>query len=95
MRHSHHHRRSGDRTFTNIVRGVSIHERSKNIDNRKSLGHWEDDLVSGSKNTHIAMLVDRKSHFTITLKLTGKDAESVYLALLSAFKKCFVNTLNP
>lgn len=87
MRHSRYHRRSGDRSFTNIVSGVSIHERSKNIDNRKSLGHWEGDLVSGSHNTHIATLVDRKSRFTIILKLAGKDAESVHTALLSAFKK--------
>lgn len=87
MRHSRYHRRSGDRSFTNIVNGVSIHERSKNIDNRKSVGHWEGDLVSGSKNTHIATLVDRKSRFTIILKLAGKDAESVNNALLSAFKQ--------
>lgn len=87
MRHSRYHRRSGDRSFTNIVNGVSIHERSKNIDNRKSLGHWEGDLVSGSNNTHIATLVDRKSRFTIILKLAGKDAESVHTALLTTFKK--------
>lgn len=87
MRHSRHHRRSGDRSFTNIVNGVSIHERSKNIDNRKSVGHWEGDLVSGSKNTHIATLVDRKSRFTIILKLAGKDAESVHQALLTTFNQ--------
>lgn len=87
MRHSRSHRRSGDRSFTKIVSGLSIHGRSKSIDNRKSLGHWEGDLVSGSKNTHIATLVDRKSRFTIILKLAGKDAETVHTALLSAFKK--------
>ena len=87
MRHSRYHRRSGDRTFTNIVNGVSIHDRSKTIENRKSVGHWEGDLVSGSKNTHIATLVDRKSRFTIILKLAGKDAESVHQALLATFKK--------
>jgi len=87
MRHSRFHSRSGDRGFINIIKGVSIHERSKNIDNRKSLGHWEGDLVSGSGNTHIATLVDRKSRFTIILKLAGKDAESVHQALLATFKK--------
>lgn len=87
MRHSRYHRRSGDRSFTNIVNGISIHERSKNIENRKSVGHWEGDLVSGSRNTHIATLVDRKSRFTIILKLAGKDAESVLAALLEAFKQ--------
>jgi len=86
MRHSRFHARSGDRGFINIVNGVSIHERSKNIDNRKSLGHWEGDLVSGSGNSHIATLVDRKSRFTIILKLAGKDAQCVLQALLSIFK---------
>ncbi len=85
MRQYRYHRRSGDRSFTNIVNGVSIHERSKNIEKRSSVGHWEGDLVSGSKNTHIATLVDRKSRFTIILKLAGKDAESVHQALLSTF----------
>ncbi|CAG8998470.1 MAG: IS30 family transposase ISYkr1 [Candidatus Celerinatantimonas neptuna] len=87
MRHSRYHRRSGDRSFTTIVNGISIYERSKNIDNRKSVGHWEGDLVSGSKNTHIATLVDKKSQFTIILKLAGKDAESVHQALLATFKQ--------
>jgi IS30 family transposase len=87
MRHSKSHARSGDRGFINIVDGVSIHDRSKNIDNRKSLGHWEGDLVSGTKNTHIATLVDRKSRYTIILKLAGKDASSVNTALIDVFKK--------
>ena len=86
MRHGRHHRRSGDMSFTNIVQGVSIHERSRNIENRKSLGHWEGDLVSGTKNTHIATLVDRKSRYTIIMKLAGKDAGSVHHALLAAFR---------
>lgn len=85
MRHSRFHKRSGDRGFINIVNGVSIHQRSKNIDNRKSLGHWEGDLVSGSGNTHIATLVDRKSRYTIILKLAGKDAQSVHQALIKVF----------
>ena len=87
MRHSRYHARSGDRGFINIVNGVSIHERSKNIDRRRSLGHWEGDLVSGTNNTHIATLVDRKSRYTIIAKLAGKDAESVYQALLAIFMK--------
>jgi IS30 family transposase len=86
MRHSRFHARSGDRGLINIINGVSIYERSKNIDNRKSLGHWEGDLVSGSGNSHIATLVDRKSRFTIIVKLAGKDAQCVLQALLTTFK---------
>ncbi len=92
MRHSRYHARSGDPGFINIVNGVSIHERSKNIDKRRSLGHREGDLVSGTNNTHTATLVDRKSRYTIILKLAGKGAESVYKALLAIFTKCQPNT---
>ena len=45
------------------------------------------DLVSGSKNTHIATLVDRKSRYTIILKLKGKDAASVTHALTEKFNE--------
>jgi IS30 family transposase len=87
MRQSVNHSRSGDRGTINIVNGVSIHKRAKSIDSRKSVGHWEGDLVTGSDNTHIATLVDRKTRFTLILKLGGKDATSVNSALISAFKR--------
>lgn len=77
MRHSRYHTNKGDRGSINIVQGVLIHDRTIQIDNRKSLGHWEGELVSGSTNSHIATLLNRKSRFTIILKLAGKDAESV------------------
>jgi len=66
---------------------VSIHSRSKNIDKRRSIGHWEGDLVTGSNNTHIATLVDRKTRYTLILKLAGKDASSVTKALINAFSQ--------
>ena len=87
MRHGKHHSRVGDRGTISIVKGLSIHYRSKNIDKRKSIGHWEGDLVTGSDNTHIATLVDRKTRFTFILKLAGKDATSVNNALVKVFAK--------
>lgn len=86
LRHSKHHTRKGDRGTINMVKGTSIHERSKHVENRRSTGHWEGDLVSGSKNTHTATLVDRKSRYTIILKLRGKDATSVNDALIEKFR---------
>lgn len=87
MRHSKRHSRSGDRGTINIVNGVSIHQRPKSIENRRSIGHWEGDLVTGSGNTHVATLVDRKTRFTMILKLRGKDSESVNNALVEAFSR--------
>nr|MDN1162510.1 hypothetical protein [Escherichia coli] len=43
--------------------GTPIHERSRNIDNRRSLGHWEGDLVSGTKNSHIGVLRRNRRNF--------------------------------
>lgn len=87
MRHSKHHSRSGDRGTINIVNGVSIHQRPKHIEKRKSIGHWEGDLVTGTGNTHIATLVDRMTRYTLILKLKGKDSESVNRALVNAFSR--------
>nr|WP_251324824.1 IS30 family transposase [Escherichia coli] len=85
LRHGRRHTRKGERGTINIVNGTPIHERSRNIDNRRSLGHWEGDLVSGTKNSHIATLVDRKSRYTIILRLRGKDSVSVNQALTDKF----------
>ena len=49
MRHSRYHTNKGDKGSINIVQGVSIHERSKHIDNRRSLGHWEGDLAPSGR----------------------------------------------
>ena len=85
LRQSKHHTRKGDRGTIRIVNGQSIHTRPVEIDDRTSIGHWEGDLVTGSNNTHIATLVDRKSRYTIILKLNGKDAKSVNNALIDKF----------
>ena len=87
LRHGKRHTRKGERGTINIVNGISIHERSKHIDNRRSFGHWEGDLVSGTNNSHIATLVDRKSRYTVILKLNGKDAGSVNQALIDKFQE--------
>ncbi|MGT4070905.1 UNVERIFIED_CONTAM: IS30 family transposase [Aeromonas hydrophila] len=87
LRHGKRHTRKGERGTINIVNGMSIHERSKHIDNRRSFGHWEGDLVSGTNNSHIATLVDRKSRYTVILKLNGKDAGSVNQALINKFQE--------
>ncbi|ATY80465.1 IS30 family transposase [Aeromonas veronii] len=85
--HGKRHTRKGERGTINIVNGISIHERAKHIDNRRSFGHWEGDLVSGTNSSHIATLVDRKSRYTVILKLNGKDAGSVNQALINKFQE--------
>ena len=80
MRHSRTH--TGKGREWSVVEGVSIRERPASIEDRAIPGHWEGDLISGSLNTHIATLVERKSRYTIMAKVEGKDTHSVISGIL-------------
>jgi IS30 family transposase len=80
MRHARTASRKGQTRYQ-IVDAVSIHERPPEIEDRSVPGHWEGDLLCGSRNTHIATLVERQSRFTLLVKLTSKDAKTVAAAL--------------
>lgn len=69
-----------------IIDGVSISERPAEVEDRAVPGHWEGDLVSGSKNSHIATLVERTSRFALIVKVKGKDTQSVVEALSQQVK---------
>jgi transposase, IS30 family len=64
-----------------IVDGVSIRDRPADVHDRAIPGHWEGDLMAGSQNSHIATLVERRSRFTMLVKVPGKDTASVVTAL--------------
>jgi len=64
-----------------IIDGVSIRDRPAEVNDRAIPGHWEGDLMAGSQNTHIATLVERRSRFTMLVKVPGKDTASVVTAL--------------
>ena len=70
-----------------IVDGLSIRERPAEIEDRAIPGHWEGDLITGSKNSHIATLVERHSRFTVLVKVDGKDTANVVSALTKQVKK--------
>ena len=70
-----------------IIDAVSIRERPATIEERAIHGHWEGDLISGSRNTHIATLVERQSRYTVLAKLGGKDTQTVVSALIKQVKR--------
>jgi IS30 family transposase len=65
-----------------IIGAVSIRERPAEIEDRAIPGHWEGDLLSGARNSHIATLVERRSRFVMLVQVGGKDSESVVEALV-------------
>jgi len=70
-----------------IIDGVSIRERPAEVNDRTIPGHWEGDLITGSKNTHIATLVERHFRFTMLVKVPGKDTASVVGALIPQVRR--------
>jgi len=70
-----------------IVDAVPISARPSEIESRSELGHWEGDLIAGRANSHVATLVERKSRFTMLVKVNGKDAQTVTQALKEAISR--------
>jgi IS30 family transposase len=66
---------------------VSISERPVSVEDRAVPGHWEGDLIGGSKNSYIATLVERYSRYVMLAKVKNKDTESVVSALIKQSKK--------
>jgi IS30 family transposase len=85
-------RRSRHATDRGLGRGeiagaVSIRQRPAEVEDRAVPGHWEGDLVEGSRGTYIATLVERRSRFVVLVKLSEKGTEAVVDALIKAVRK--------
>ena len=86
IRRSQHAAASGQ-SRGQIVDAISIRERPAEIEDRAIPGHWEGDLLSGSRNSHIVTLVERHSRFTSLLKVPSKDTAVVVAALTRHARK--------
>jgi IS30 family transposase len=64
-----------------IADAISIRQRPAEVEDRAVPGHWEGDLLSGSKNSHIVTLVERHSRFTSLIKVPNKETATVVAAL--------------
>ena len=64
-----------------IIDAISIRERPAEVEDRAIPGHWEGDLLRGTRNSHVATLVERHSRFCMLVKVPGKDTATVVAAL--------------
>ena len=81
------HARAGGKSHGQIVDAISIRDRPAEVEDRAIPGHWEGDLLAGTGNSHIATLVERRSRFTILVKVPSKDTATVVAALTRQVRK--------
>src|SRR5271167_2111437 len=86
MRRSRHATVSGQ-SRGQIVDAISIRQRPAAVEDRAVPGHWEGDLLSGSKSSYIATLVERHTRYVMLAKVPNKDTQTVVSALIKQAKK--------
>lgn len=78
--HTRHYRgRKGFQKHSQSIKDrTSIDLRPKHIEDRVEVGHWEGDLLIGiNQNSCIGNIVERKTRFSIIVKLDNKKSETV------------------
>jgi len=70
-----------------IADAVSISERPAAAEDRAVPGHWEGDLLCGSRNSFIVTLVERHSRYVTLAKIANRDTKSVINALIRQARK--------
>jgi IS30 family transposase len=70
-----------------ILSAVSIRKRPASIEDRAVPGHWEGDLLCGSKNSNIVTLVERHSRYVMLAKVPNRETQTVVNALIKQARK--------
>jgi IS30 family transposase len=64
-----------------IADAISISERPATVEDRAVPGHWEGDLLLGSRLSQVATLVERHSRYVLLVRTPGRDSATVVKAL--------------
>jgi transposase, IS30 family len=86
MRRSRHHTQKTE-DHGRITGTISISERPATVEDRAVPGHWEGDLLFGSKNSQIATLVERQTRYVMLVKVASKDSVTVINALIKRARR--------
>lgn len=86
IRRSRHSTMKGKRVGQ-IADAVSIRERPASAEDRAVPGHWEGDLLCGSKNSFIVTLVERHSRYVLLAKVSNRETQTVVTALIRQARK--------
>ena len=70
-----------------IPDAVSIRERPASVEDRAVPGHWEGDLLCGSKISYIVTLVERHSRYVMLAKVPNRETQTVVDALIRQARK--------
>jgi IS30 family transposase len=70
-----------------IMGAVSNAERPASVEDRAVPGHWEGDLLCGSKNSFIVTLVERRSRYVMLAKVSNRETQTVVDALVKQARK--------
>jgi len=76
-----------------ILNRVSIENRPKEVETRKTVGHWEGDAIIYKYKKAIQSIVERKLKYTILTKLMRKTAKESTSAFVNGLKEYYVKSL--
>ena len=86
MRRSRHKSLKGE-GLGKVTDTTSIRERAASVEDRAVPGHWEGDLLFGTKTSQIATLVERHTRYVMLAKVNSKDTETMINALIKQAHK--------